>query len=190
MAKDTMLEHLGITFSATGDDYIEATMPVDARTVQPFGVLHGGASVTLAESLGSVAAHLCVEDPSTHTAVGVEINASHLRSVPHGQFVTGRATPGYGSGGRMQVWNIDIRDGDERLICTSRLTVAIVERSGLNVMEPKAYVRCRGVPVPVFMPVPVFTYCVPVPVLTYTELLERDPRRGGTTLHCLLRQRA
>jgi 1,4-dihydroxy-2-naphthoyl-CoA hydrolase len=129
MAKDTMLEHLGITFSATGDDFIEATMPVDARTVQPFGVLHGGASVTLAESLGSVAAHLCVDDPSTHAAVGVEINASHLRSVPHGQFVTGRATP-IRVGRRIQVWNIDIRDGDKRLICTSRITVAIVERSG------------------------------------------------------------
>ncbi len=127
-AQNTMIAHLGITFSKSGDDFIEATMPVDARTVQPFGILHGGASVTLAETLGSVAASLCIEDRSRYTAVGVEVNANHLRPVPHGLYVTGRATPAR-VGRRIQVWNIDIRDPDERLVCTSRLTLAIIERS-------------------------------------------------------------
>lgn len=129
MSKSTMLEHLGITFTEFGDDYIEATMPVDERTVQPFGLLHGGASVALAESLGSVAASLCIDDTSGYAPVGVEINANHLRPVPSGQTVTGRTTP-IRVGRRIQVWNIDIRDQKERLICTSRITVAVVDRTG------------------------------------------------------------
>ena len=123
----SMVEHLGITFTKLGDDYIEASMPVDSRTVQPFGILHGGASVALSESLGSMAAHLCVEDTSRYTTVGVEVNAKHLRSVSAGQQVVGRATP-VRIGRRIQVWNIDIRDVEERLVCTSRLTVAVIEQ--------------------------------------------------------------
>ena len=123
----SMVEHLGITFTKLGDDYIEASMPVDSRTVQPFGILHGGASVALSESLGSMAAHLCVEDTSRYTTVGVEVNANHLRSVSAGQQVVGRATP-VRIGRRIQVWNIDIRDVEERLVCTSRLTVAVIEQ--------------------------------------------------------------
>lgn len=126
-SQGTMLEHLGIVFTEVGDDYAEATMPVDDRTVQPFGLLHGGASVSLSESLGSMAANLCIEEPSRYAGVGIEINANHLRSVAHGGRVIGRATP-VRIGRRIQVWNIDIRDLDERLVCTSRLTVAIVER--------------------------------------------------------------
>lgn len=128
LSRDTMVEHLGIRFTRIGDDFIEATMPVDARTVQPFGILHGGASAALAETLGSVAATLCIEDRSRHGAVGIEVNASHLRSVPGGEHVTGRATP-VRVGARIQVWNIDIRDADERLVCASRLTMAVIERT-------------------------------------------------------------
>lgn len=123
----SMVEHLGITFTKLGDDYIEASMPVDSRTVQPFGILHGGASVALSESLGSMAAHLCVVDSTRYTTVGVEVNANHLRSVSAGQQVVGRATP-VRIGRRIQVWNIDIRDVEERLVCTSRLTVAVIEQ--------------------------------------------------------------
>ena len=127
VSKGTMVEHLGIVFTDVGPDYVEASMPVDERTVQPFGILHGGASVALSESLGSMAAYLCIAEPSKYTSVGVEINANHLRSVKSGSQVVGRATP-VRVGRRIQVWNIDIRDNDERLICTSRLTLAIVEQ--------------------------------------------------------------
>lgn len=127
VSKGTMVEHLGIVFTEIGDDYVEASMPVDERTVQPFGILHGGASVALSESLGSMAAHLCIADPSLHSGVGVEVNANHLRSVKSGSSVTGRATP-IRVGRRIQVWNIDVRDDDERLVCTSRLTVAVVDQ--------------------------------------------------------------
>lgn len=127
VSRGTMVEHLGIVFTDVGEDYIEASMPVNERTVQPFGILHGGASVALSESLGSIAAYLCIADPSKYTSVGVEINANHLRSVGSGEEVIGRATP-VRIGRRIQVWNIDIRDGQDRLICTSRLTVAIVDQ--------------------------------------------------------------
>ncbi|MGB5720367.1 MAG: hotdog fold thioesterase [Woeseiaceae bacterium] len=127
VSNGSMVEHLGITFTKIGDDYIEASMPVDSRTVQPFGILHGGASVALSESLGSMAAHLCIEDTTRYTTVGVEVNANHLRSVSAGQQVVGRATP-VRIGRRIQVWNIDIRDVEERLVCTSRLTVAVIEQ--------------------------------------------------------------
>ncbi len=128
LSKNTMVAHLGIEFTDVGKDYLEATMPVDAGTVQPFGILHGGASVALAETLGSVAATLCIEDRSRYAAVGIEVNASHLRSVPRGRYVTGRATPAR-IGGRIQVWDIDIRDPDGRLVCKSRLTMAVIERA-------------------------------------------------------------
>ena len=126
--KGTLLEHLGLMIEGVGDDWISLRMPVDHRTIQPYGILHGGASVALAESLGSLASVLCIEDPATHTPVGVEINANHLRPVPEGQFVIGTLSP-IRIGRRMHVWNIEIRDPQDRLVCISRLTIMIVERS-------------------------------------------------------------
>ena len=124
----TLLEHLGLTIEGIGDDWISVRMPVDKRTIQPYGILHGGASVALAESLGSLASVLCIEDPATHTPVGVEINANHLRPVPEGRYVIGTLSP-IRIGRRMHVWNIEIRDPDDRLVCISRLTIMIVERN-------------------------------------------------------------
>lgn len=126
--RGTLLEHLGLTIDGVGDDWISLRMPVDHRTIQPYGILHGGASVALAESLGSLASVLCIEDPSTHTPVGVEINANHLRPVPDGEFVIGTLSP-IRIGRRMHVWNIEIRDPQDRLVCVSRLTIMVVERS-------------------------------------------------------------
>lgn len=123
----TLLEHLGLTLEGIGDDWISVRMPVDHRNIQPYGILHGGASVALAESLGSLASLLCIENPSTHTPVGVEINANHLRPVPNGQFVIGTLSP-IRIGRRLHVWNIEIRDPEDRLVCISRLTIMIVER--------------------------------------------------------------
>jgi 1,4-dihydroxy-2-naphthoyl-CoA hydrolase len=123
----TLHEHLGLTIEAVGDDSISVRMPVDRRTIQPYGILHGGASVALAESLGSLASVLCIEDPSTHTPVGVEINANHLRPVADGRFVIGTLSP-IRIGRRIHVWNIEIRDPDDKLVCISRLTIMIVER--------------------------------------------------------------
>lgn len=123
----TLLEQLGLTIEGFGDDWIAVKMPVDRRTIQPDGILHGGASLALAESMGSLASVLCIEDPSTHAAVGVEINANHLRPVPDGQFVIGTLSP-IRIGRRMHVWNIEIRDPEDRLVCISRLTIMIVER--------------------------------------------------------------
>ena len=127
LGRGTLNEHLGMTCTDVGDDYIEVTMPVDARTIQVHGILHGGASVALAETLGSIASAYCIDDPETHAPVGVEINASHLRPVPRGQTVTGRVTP-LRIGRRMHVWNIEIRDAEGQLACVSRLTIAVVER--------------------------------------------------------------
>ena len=124
----TLLEHMGLTIEGIGDDWISVRMPVDKRTIQPYGILHGGASVALAESLGSLASLLCIEDPATHTPVGVEINANHLRPVPEGRYVIGTLSP-IRIGRRMHVWNIEIRDPDDRLVCISRLTIMIVERN-------------------------------------------------------------
>lgn len=124
-AKNTMVEHLGIKFSAFGDDYLEATMPVDHRTVQPYGLLHGGASVSLAETLGSMAAVLCIEDHHKFGAVGLEINANHVRSATKG-YVTARTTP-VKTGRRIQVWQIEITDENSKIICVSRITIAVVE---------------------------------------------------------------
>jgi len=121
----TMVEHLGIEYTGMGPDFLEARMPVDARTRQPYGLLHGGASMVLAETLGSYGAALTV-DPSRLLVVGQEINANHLRAVREG-FVTGTARPVH-LGGRSQVWSIDIRDGRERLVCLSRLTLAVLDR--------------------------------------------------------------
>ena len=126
--KNSMGEHLGIEFTEFGDDFITASMPVDHRTVQPFRILHGGASVALAETLGSVASVLCLSDMSKYQAVGVEINANHLSSAREGTVVYGTVRP-IRVGRTMQVWNIEIKNAEGKLICVSRLTVAIVERS-------------------------------------------------------------
>jgi 1,4-dihydroxy-2-naphthoyl-CoA hydrolase len=120
--------HLGIEFTEFGADYLRGTMPVEARTHQPMGYLHGGASLVLAETLGSVAANYVV-DRARQRCLGQEINANHLRPVSDG-IVTGTARP-FHIGARSQVWSIEIRDPRERLVCISRLTVAVVEwRSG------------------------------------------------------------
>lgn len=122
--ENTMCSHLGMTFTQVGDDYLVATMPVDHRTIQPAGLLHGGASVALAESLGSIASALCI--PNNKMPVGVEINANHLKATRSG-VVIGKVTP-VRLGQTLHVWNIDIRNPEGDLTCTSRLTVMIVDR--------------------------------------------------------------
>jgi 1,4-dihydroxy-2-naphthoyl-CoA hydrolase len=122
---NTLAAHLGICYTEIGADYLRATMPVDARTHQPAGILHGGASVALAESLGSVGANLCV-DMKTQVCVGQEINANHLRPVASG-LVVATARP-YHVGSRSQVWHIEISDEHGRLVCVSRLTMAVIAR--------------------------------------------------------------
>lgn len=124
LSDDTAIRTLGIVFTGIGPDSISATMPVDARTKQPYGLLHGGASVLLAETLGSTAGNLCV--PDDRICVGLEINANHLRAVREG-LVTGTARPLH-VGSRTQVWEIRIEDDRGRLACVSRLTLAVVER--------------------------------------------------------------
>lgn len=121
---DTLVTHIGIEYTAIGDDYIQARMPVDHRTVQPARILHGGASVVLAETLGSVAAYLCI-DPTRKMAVGIEINANHVRSVRDG-YVTGTVKPLH-VGHSTQIWQIHIRDDQERLVCISRITLAVLD---------------------------------------------------------------
>ncbi len=123
--KMTMIDHLGIEFLEIGDDYIKARMPVDHRTIQPFGLLHGGASVALAETLGSVAANLCV-DREKKMCVGLEINANHIRPVTNG-FVYGTARSIH-VGASTQVWEIRIHNEQEKLVCISRLTLAVLDK--------------------------------------------------------------
>lgn len=125
MHKGTAVDHLGIEFTDFGDNWLEARMPVDKRTVQPFGILHGGASVLLAETLGSAASNMAV-DAESHYAVGMDINANHVRSVREG-YVHGRATPIH-LGRSTHVWQIMIYDGAQRLACVSRITMSILER--------------------------------------------------------------
>lgn len=122
MTAGTMISHLGITFTAVTDDTLEAEMPVDARTRQPFGLLHGGASAALAETLGSMAGHLSCEDGQC--VVGTEINASHHRAVTGGT-VRGVCRPLH-LGKRSQVWDIAIYDPRGKRCCTSRLTTLVL----------------------------------------------------------------
>lgn len=122
MGANNMVGLLDIQFTRIGEDELEATMPVDSRTHQPFGLLHGGASVVLAETLGSVAGYLCTQ--GEQKVVGLEINANHLRSVRSGK-VRGVCRALH-TGGRHQVWQIDIYDEQQRLCCSSRLTTAVV----------------------------------------------------------------
>jgi 1,4-dihydroxy-2-naphthoyl-CoA hydrolase len=124
-ARNTLVEHIGIEYTEIGDDYIKARMPVDYRTVQPARILHGGASVVLAETLGSVAANQSL-DPDQQMAVGLEINANHVRSASEG-FVTGTVRALH-IGRSTQIWEIHIRDDQERLVCISRITMAILDR--------------------------------------------------------------
>lgn len=125
LSKNTIAEQLGIVFSRIGEDRLEATMPVDHRTHQPMGLLHGGASVTLAETLGSVASMLCI-DTSKQFCVGLEINANHIRSVTNGT-VTGITTPIH-VGKKTQVWDIRIYTEANELVCVSRITMAILDK--------------------------------------------------------------
>jgi 1,4-dihydroxy-2-naphthoyl-CoA hydrolase len=121
---ESIVRHLGIEFTEAGEGYLVARMPVDGRTHQPFGLLHGGASVVLAESLGSTASWMLLDDPAKQQAVGLEINANHLRSVREG-WVYGRCTPIH-TGRTTHVWDVRITDERGRLVCVSRLTVAIL----------------------------------------------------------------
>ena len=119
--KESMVNHVGIEITERGDDFLRGTMPVDHRTIQPMGLLHGGASVVLAETLGSVAANMCCEDGSY--CVGLEINANHIRPATSGK-VTGTAHAVH-LGRGTQIWEIRIKDDHDRLTCISRLTMAI-----------------------------------------------------------------
>jgi 1,4-dihydroxy-2-naphthoyl-CoA hydrolase len=125
MGQNTMVEHLGIKFTVVGDDYLEATMPVTDKTKQPLGLLHGGANVVLAETLGSVAGMLVI-DPTEQFCVGLEINANHLKSVRDG-VVTGIVKPIH-IGKNTQVWEIKIHTSEKKLSCISRLTLAVLEK--------------------------------------------------------------
>ena len=122
---NTLAEQIGIEFTEVGADFLKGRMPVDHRTHQPYGILHGGASCVLAETLGSVASALII-DQSKFICVGLEINANHIRSVKEG-FVYGTATPLH-LGRTTHVWDIRIVDEREKLVCVSRLTVAILQR--------------------------------------------------------------
>jgi 1,4-dihydroxy-2-naphthoyl-CoA hydrolase len=125
LSSNTLAEHLGIEFLAIGDDFLEARMPVDARTHQPFGMLHGGASVVLAETMGSVAASLCV-DGTKQYCVGLEVNANHVRAVMNG-FVFGITKPVH-VGKRTHVWEIRISNEQADLVCISRITMAVIDK--------------------------------------------------------------
>lgn len=129
IVRNTMIEHVGIEFVEIGDDFIRGRMPVDHRTRQPFGILHGGASVVLAETLASVGCQFTI-DWQRFRAVGLEINANHIRAVPDG-FVTGTAKP-FHLGRRTQVWEIQLRDDRGKLSCVSRITMAIIEREAVG----------------------------------------------------------
>lgn len=126
--------HLDLRLTEIGDDYLRGTLPVDERTRQPFGLLHGGANVVLAETLGSVASNLALDTGKFH-AVGQQVSANHLRSVRSGR-VTGTARPVH-LGGRSQVWDIEIQDEAGNLTCVSRLTMAVI-RAVAPKASPKA----------------------------------------------------
>ena len=123
LSRGTLIEHLGIVFTAAGEDWLQATMPVDERTRQPYGLLHGGASVVLAETLGSTAGNLCV-DTASQICVGLEINANHVRATRTGS-VTGTARALH-VGRTTQVWEIRIDNEAGKPVCISRLTLAVV----------------------------------------------------------------
>ena len=123
---NTAVETMGIEYVEIGDDYVIGRIPVDERTVQPFGILHGGSSVVLAETLGSMAANYCLRKEN-QIAVGLDINANHIRSVTKG-WVYGTARPVH-IGGTTQVWEIKLENEEGKLTCISRLTMAVIDRS-------------------------------------------------------------
>jgi len=125
----TLIANLGILFTEIGDDFVRGTMPVDTRTVQPYGLLHGGASVALAETLGSMGASMCV-DAAEYQVVGQEINANHVRAARSG-LVTGTARAVH-LGGRTHVWSIEIVNDAQKLVCISRITMAVIKRGALT----------------------------------------------------------
>jgi 1,4-dihydroxy-2-naphthoyl-CoA hydrolase len=127
--QDTLVSRLGIRYTEIGEDWLKANMPVDARTKQPAGILHGGASVALAETLGSTGANLVV-DRKAKLCVGLEINANHIRAMREGE-VTGVARPLH-LGGTTQVWEIRISDAAERLVCVSLITLAVLDRAAMG----------------------------------------------------------
>ena len=122
-AKESIVENVGIEFIEMSDRFIKATMPVDKRTIQPLGILHGGASVVLAETLGSMASHMTLD--KDHYSVGIEIKANHIKSITKG-FVTGKVKPIH-LGQTTQIWDIDIKNNKDQLICVSRLTLVVLE---------------------------------------------------------------
>ena len=124
-SQNTLAQHLGIEFTEIGEDFVSGRMPVDHRTHQPFGLLHGGASVALAETLGSQAAALTL-DLSKQFCVGLDINANHIKAVKQG-FVEGTAKPVH-IGKKTQVWEIRISDESGKLVCISRITMAIIDK--------------------------------------------------------------
>ena len=126
---DTLISRLGIRYTGIGEDWLAASMPVDARTKQPAGILHGGASGALAETLGSTGANLCV-DRDKKLCVGLEINANHVRAMRAGE-VRGVAKPLH-LGGSTQVWEIRISDEQDRLVCVSRITLAVLDRQNFK----------------------------------------------------------
>jgi 1,4-dihydroxy-2-naphthoyl-CoA hydrolase len=125
MGQGNMVAHLGIEFTEVGIDYLCAKMPVDHRTKQPLGLLHGGASVALAETLGSVAAHHCVDNKKQY-CVGLEINANHIRAMREGN-VYGIAKPIH-VGKKTQVWEIRITNEENKMVCISRITLAVLDK--------------------------------------------------------------
>ena len=125
VTENTMVEHLGIKVIELGEDYLVGTMPVDNRTKQPFGILHGGASVALAETLASYGGYLTV-DPEKYHVVGVEINANHLKMAKEGN-VTGKCTP-IKRGRSTQVWQTEIKNDNGELVCISRITLMVLEK--------------------------------------------------------------
>ena len=125
LSPNTMAEYLGMQWVALGEDYIKMRMPVDDRTRQPYGLLHGGASCALAETIGSVASHFVI-DPDRAICVGLDINANHVRGV-RGGYITATCTPLH-IGASTHVWDIKIHDEREKLVCISRLTVAILRK--------------------------------------------------------------
>jgi 1,4-dihydroxy-2-naphthoyl-CoA hydrolase len=125
LGKNTMAEHLGMEWTEVGANFLKARMPVDHRTQQPYGLLHGGASVSLAETIGSVGAAMVV-DQNLFYCVGLEINANHIRSARQG-WVTGVASPLH-VGASTHVWEIKIYDQRDKLVCVSRITVAVLKK--------------------------------------------------------------
>ncbi|MEK7432425.1 MAG: hotdog fold thioesterase [Cyanobacteriota bacterium] len=126
-AKETMGEHLGIEITEIGTDFLSGKMPVDHRTIQPAGILHGGASVVLAETLGSIAGN-CSVDSEKYYCVGLEINANHIRPVKSGNWVFGTAKAIH-IGKKTHIWEINIKNQEDKLVCVSRLTLSVIEKT-------------------------------------------------------------